>query len=211
VKYCASSPWRKCSNTAYYVHGSAELTTCRAATVRKRVLPQAASLLGGLAMLLGGCGYHVSGKGDLLPKTVHTIAIPAFNNATTRYKLTDALPEALTREFIARTHYRIVPEAGAADAVLQGTVITFLAFPTTFDQTTGRASGLQAIVRMSVTLTDRSTGKVLFTRPTFEFKQQYEINTTAYDRAYFDESETALARLSKDVARDLVTAILENF
>ena len=38
-------------------------------------------------MSMLGCGYHVSGHADLLPKNVHTIAVPAFGNATTRYKL----------------------------------------------------------------------------------------------------------------------------
>ena len=47
---------------------------------------------------------------DLIPKTIHTIAIPAFTNVTTRYKLTDQLPEAIAREFISRTRYRIVTD-----------------------------------------------------------------------------------------------------
>ena len=46
---------------------------------------------------LTSCGYHVAGKADLVPKTVNTIAIPAFGNITTRYKLTDHLPEAISR------------------------------------------------------------------------------------------------------------------
>ena len=50
------------------------------------------------------------GTRDLVPKTVHTIAIPAFTNETTRYKLTDQLPEAIAREFISRTRYRIVTD-----------------------------------------------------------------------------------------------------
>src|SRR5438552_767428 len=53
--------------------------------------------------LISSCGYHVAGKADLVPKNVKTIAIPAFTNVTTRYKLTDRLPEAITREFISRT------------------------------------------------------------------------------------------------------------
>ena len=57
---------------------------------------------------------------DLIPKTVHTIAIPAFTNPTTRYKLTDQLPEAIAREFISRTRYRIVSDPNPADAVLKG-------------------------------------------------------------------------------------------
>lgn len=161
------------------------------------------------ALLLTGCGYHVAGKADLLPKTIHTIAIPAFDNITTRYKLTDRLPEAIAHEFIARTRYRIVPDATLADAVLRGSVTNYIAYPTVFDQTTGRASGLQTNVTMQVSLTERTTGKVLFSRPGFEMKQRYEISIDA--RAYFEESEVALDRLSRDVARDLVSAILENF
>ena len=55
------------------------------------------------AMLCTACGYHVSGKGDSLPPNIKTIAVPAFLNGTTRYKLTDRLPEAVAREFITRT------------------------------------------------------------------------------------------------------------
>src|ERR1035441_9858054 len=40
-----------------------------------------------LLALTAGCGYHVSGHGDMLPKTIHTIAIPSFGNLTSRYKL----------------------------------------------------------------------------------------------------------------------------
>jgi len=63
---------------------------------------------------------------------------------------------------------------------------------------------------MRVDLVERATGKVLFTRPSFDFRQRYEISTTS-TTAYFDESDAALERLSRDVARDVVTAILEGF
>ena len=56
---------------------------------------------------------------------------------------------------------------------------------------------------------ERATGKVIFTRPSFDAHQRYEISVDP--RQYFDESETALDRLSRDVARDVVCAILENF
>lgn len=161
------------------------------------------------AFAVAGCGYHVSGQGDLLPKTIHTICVPAFENLSARYRLTDRLPEAITREFIARTHYQIVSDRNQADAVLRGAVLNFLTFPTVFDQATGRATGLQVNVTMSIQLVERTTGKVLFTRPSFEMKQQYEISIDPH--SYFDESETALNRLSRDVARDVVSAILENF
>ncbi|HYL77794.1 MAG TPA: LptE family protein [Bryobacteraceae bacterium] len=160
--------------------------------------------------LSASCGYHVAGKADLVPKTVHTIAIPAFGNITTRYKLTDHLPQAISHEFIARTRYQVINDQNAADAILRGAVISYFAYPTTIDQVTGRAAGLQVIVTMQVSLVERATGKVLFTRPSFDFRQRYEISTTS-TTAYFDESDAGLERLSRDVARDVVTAILEGF
>ncbi len=158
---------------------------------------------------LSSCGYHVAGKADLVPKSIHTIAIPAFANITTRYKLTDHLPGAITREFIARTRYQIINDPTQADAVLRGSIVNYVAYPTTIDQQTGRASGLQVNVTMQVTLTERATGKVIFSRPNFDVHQRYELSITA--GAYFEESDAALDRLSRDVARDLVSSILENF
>lgn len=163
-----------------------------------------------LTLALLACGYHVAGQADLVPKTVHTIAIPAFTNVTTRYKLTDHLPQAIGHEFIARTHYQIVNDPEQADAVLRGSVINYVAYPILFDQATGRASGLQVNVTMQVSLVERATGKVIFSRPSFEMHQRYEISVTS-SKAYFEESGEALDRLSRDVARDLVSSILENF
>jgi len=159
---------------------------------------------------LSGCGYHVAGTANLIPKTINTIAVPPFDNATTRYKLTDLLPQDIGREFISRTKYQIISDPTQADAVLHGTVINYLAFPTLIDQATGRTSALQVIVRLGITFTERSTGKVIFSRPYFETHERYEASVTN-NYQYFDESGAAVQRLSKDVARDVVTSILENF
>src|SRR4051794_12860255 len=116
------------------------------------------------ALLLNSCGYHVSNHMDSLPKKIHTIAIPAFTNLTTRYKLTDRLPANITREFISRTRYQVVADPSQADAILRGAVTNYVSYPTVFDQTTGRASGVQMSVFLQLNLVDRQTGAVLFTR-----------------------------------------------
>ena len=162
-----------------------------------------------LSITLASCGYHVSGKADLLPKRIRTIAIPAFGNATTKIKLSERLASALTREFISRTRYRIVADPNQAEAILTGAVINFYSYPTIFDPASGRASSVQAAVILQVTLTDRSNNAVLFTRPNFEVRERYEISIDP--RAYFEESDAAMDRLSRDVARSVVSAVLENF
>jgi hypothetical protein len=163
-----------------------------------------------LALILAavtGCGYHVSGHGDLMPKTVKTIAVQPFGNLTTRYKLARTLPSDIGREFISRTRYKIVSDPNQADAVLTGTLSNYGAYPTI--SAGGRSTTVEAVAVLQVTLTNRATGAVIFTRAAAEFRERYEISGDP--KAYFDESGTAMERLSRDVARSVVSAILEAF
>ena len=159
--------------------------------------------------LLASCGYRVAGRGDLLPTTLKTISVPAFGNVSTRYKLTDRLPEAIAREFITRTRYRVVSKEDAADAVLRGDVVSYASFPTVFDTVTSRAATVELRVILQVSLVERASGKVLFSRPSLEIRERYQISTDP--ARYYEESEDALNRASRQVARQVVTAILENF
>ena len=65
------------------------------------------------------------------------------------------------------------------------------------------------IVVLDVRLIETKTGKVLFRRNGMQVQNRYEISV---DQAkYFDESDTALDRLCADVAKTVVSAILEDF
>ncbi len=161
------------------------------------------------ALILPGCGYHVGGRAEVMPKTVRTIAIPAFVNVTARYKLARLLPADLTHEFLSRTRYQIVANPDEADAVLSGTLANFAAWPILSDPKTGRATAAEVAVNLNLTLTERKTGRALLTRNNVDFRERYEISLDP--AAYFDESGTAVERVSRDVARSVVSAILEAF
>ena len=161
------------------------------------------------ALALCGCGYHVGGKAELLPASIRTIAIPAFGNVTARYKLSEMLPSAIAREFISRTRYRIVANPDESDAILVGFVSNVLASPTILDPKTSRAAGVQVMVYLNIKLVERSSGKVLYQRQGLEVRQRYEVATS--QEQYFDESTAALARLSEETARQVVSSILEAF
>ncbi len=162
-----------------------------------------------LALLLSSCGYRFAATDTALPKTVHTIAIPAFANLSTRYKLTDQLPELIAREFLTRTRYKVVPDPNTADAVLRGAIINYAFYPTIFDPANGRAAYAELHVTLTVSLTERATGKVLFNRPNFDVRETYQISPQATQ--YFEESDPALKRAGEQVARSVVSAVLENF
>lgn len=155
------------------------------------------------------CGYHVGGKADLMPKSIQTIAIPAFSTFTLRYKLVDTLPQQIAREFTARTRFRIVENPSEADAVLTGSINSAQVFPVIFDPTSGKATTIQATVNLTINLREQSTGKTLYSRANYSFKQNYDVAIDPHQ--FFDESGPAFDRMSRDIAHDVVSSIVENF
>jgi hypothetical protein len=169
-----------------------------------------AALMAGFLLASAGCGYHVGGRAELMPKNAKTIAVPAFKNITTRYELARQLPAEITRELLARTRYQVISDPSQADLVLWGTLANFTAYPTVSDpQSGGRATAAQVVVTVNLMLLERATGKKLLERNGAEFRERYEISLDP--KAYFDESGAANARVSRDVARTIVSNILEDF
>ncbi len=163
----------------------------------------------GLAVLAGGCGYHVAGRGSRLPANLKTLAVPALGNRTTRYRIEQRLTEALVRELLARTSYRIVPDPSAADAVLRGEITGLDSTAVVFDAATGRATTILVTVRVAVRLEDRDTKNLLYRNDNFVFREPYEVSTDV--PSFFEEQDPALDRLARDFAARLVAALLENF
>ena len=162
-----------------------------------------------VAASLASCGYHAGGKADLVPKSVQTISIPAFTTLSTRYKLVDVLPQQIGREFIARTRFRIVNDPSEADAVLNGSINTVQAGVSVVDPTTSKATAVTVTVFMTITLRERTTGRVLYSRANFAAREVYNVAVDPHQ--FFDESGPAFDRLSRDVAHDVVSAIVEAF
>jgi hypothetical protein len=175
----------------------------------------AASVALSFSLLSLACGYHTGGKADTMPQSIKTIAVVPFKNLTTRYALPDTLQQAITREFIARTRFQVINDQDQADAVLNGAINQALTAPIVFDPASGKATEVQVLVVMQLELKDRKTGKVLFSRPTFTTQNVYEVanssNIVLAEHEYFDESSASLNRLSRDVARNVVSGILEDF
>jgi hypothetical protein len=162
-----------------------------------------------LAVMLNGCGYRIAGKADTLPDEIRTIAVPAFQNGTTEFKIEQYMTQAVKRELLARTRYQVVNSEDNADATLHGSVVGFLAFPQNFDPKTSRATTVTTITRLQVNLVDRRTGATLYQNPNLEYRDRYEVS--ADPGAYFEERQAALQRSSEAMARTVVAAVLEGF
>jgi Lipopolysaccharide-assembly len=165
-----------------------------------------------------GCGYHVAGKSDSLPKSIHVIAVPALENKTTSYRIEQRLTAATVHEFLVRTPYRVVSDPANGDAVLRGKVLSLEAVPLLFDTKTGRATAMLVTVKCEITFEERESGKILYHSDNFLFRNQYEISVNINNptdptslRNFFEEQDPALERLAQDFAARLVAAVIENY
>lgn len=160
-------------------------------------------------IFVSSCGYRVAGRGSSLPAEIKTVAVPAFVNQTTRYRIEQRLTEAVVRELLNRTKYRVVPEPANADAALFGEVTHIESNAVLFDAATGRATTMVVTVKMRARLEDTATKKILWRNDEFVFREQFEISTDV--ASFFEEQDPALGRLARDFAATLVSALLENF
>jgi outer membrane lipopolysaccharide assembly protein LptE/RlpB len=171
--------------------------------------PSRLSALLALVLLAAGCGYHVAGRASNLPPDWKTIAVPAFKNDTTQYRIEQRFTAAVTREFLSRTKYRVVQDAQSADAVLQGEVLSIETSPVLFNATTGEVTTMLVTVHAKVQLTDNKTQKAVYQNDDMLFRDEYQISPDV--KSFFQEEDPALERMSHDFASRLVANVVEGF
>ena len=160
------------------------------------------------AACLAGCGYHVAGRATALPPGIKTVAVPAFENRTSTYRIEERLTGAVVHELLARTSFRVVSRPEDADAVLRGEVASIEGSVQIFDPATGRATAILVTVIAKVSLADR-TGKVLYRNDNLLFREPYEISTDV--PSFFQEEGPALDRMAQDFAARVVADLTEGF
>ncbi len=162
------------------------------------------------AAWLTGCGYHAAGSAAHIPSSVHTVAVPFFDNKTQVYHTEVALTQAVVRELDTRTKLAVLSgeHAADADATLEGAILTETIVPYTYNAKTGQSSSYMITIVANVDLRDRD-GRVLYQHQGYTFRQQYE--ATSDLASFIQEDAPATERLSRDFAQTLVSDMLESF
>jgi hypothetical protein len=161
-----------------------------------------------------GCGYALAGRGSFLPTDIRVVGIPQLVNRTTYFDVEQILTEKIRNEFIGRGKYRVVPEAGDADALLNAEIVSITLSP--IGLTTGQlASRYQFVLTMKVDFVDARINKSLWANDALSFTGEYDLTSNAGNAidasSFVDQQRSAFDRMATDVARTVVTAIVEAF
>ena len=180
----------------------------------RRAGPLACLVLLALTLPASGCGYALAGRGSFLPDYIRTVGIPPLENRSTFFQVEQVLTEKIRTEFIGRGKYTVVPEAAASDATLTGEITSISVVPVGFTEQQ-LASRYLFTLSMKVQFTDARTSEVLWSNDALTFREEYELQTrgiTAIEGSGFlDQERSSFDRIAGDVARTVVTAIVEAF
>ena len=131
-------------------------------------MKRAASLA---VLVLAACGYHLAGTGTTVPAGARTIRIELFTNHTRETGLEVRLHRAVEDEFRRQGTLQVVIE-GDADLVLSGTIRRFTSVPVAFSAT-DEAVQYQGIMQVSLRLTERESGHLLFENKLLQESQDF--------------------------------------
>lgn len=182
----------------------------------KRILPVSWCLCGLLLAAIGstGCGYALAGRGSFLPTDIRVVGIPPLVNRTTFFDVEQILTEKVRNEFIGRGKYRVVPETAGADAILNAEITSITLAPVGFTNQQ-LASRYQFTLTMKVDFVDARTNRSLWQNDALTFREEYDLTATGADAlsgaTFVDQQRSSFERIATDVARTVVTAIVEAF
>lgn len=164
-----------------------------------------------MTLSVQGCGYALAGRGSFLPEYIRTVSIPEFEDRSEALGVAEVLTRQVRVEFINRGKYDLVTEPAGADAVLQGEVLAVTSDPVAFDDQQLGSRYLFTIT-MRVSFVENRTGEPLWSNDALTFREEYERAAGGADSAaLLDQESGSLERIATDVARSVVTSILEAF
>lgn len=164
-----------------------------------------------LAITATHCGYRLSGYGKQIPDHIRSISIPDFENKTTRIQAEDFVTFAVREEFILRSSLRLVGDPDMADAVLEGTIVSFDVTPASVDAR-GSADLYKLKIVISVRFIDMVNDKLIFEGKNISFSDSYEMyDTEVEEMDFFSQESRHLEKVAERFAESVVISILENF
>ena len=165
-----------------------------------------------LTMLIWVCGFTECYKPvtkNQLPTRIRTVAVPAFQNNSLRYKVESRFTEAVIVELIHRGRgLRVQSERQGADAVIDGVIKSF-GFGGVLLDNQGRARIFQVTIVAAVTVRDQVENRVLYDNQNYVFRGEFEFASDP--RSFFNEEDPAVQRIARSFAESVVSTLINGF
>jgi outer membrane lipopolysaccharide assembly protein LptE/RlpB len=168
-----------------------------------------------VVLLVSSCGYHISGRGGIVPEGVRTLSVPVFFNATNEPYVDVEVTQAVVEEFLTDGRLEVM-SLEEAELALRGKVVKY--------EVTALSLYLQTYVQqyrvrlvVDASLEDLRSKKVLWQEKGIEssFISDYTVffdaTGSADIRGTRVAKDAAIKKASQDIAWTLRSRVLEGF
>ncbi len=151
---------------------------------------------------VGGCGYHVAGKGGGMPGGISELALPVFTNETRKPGIEALVTSAFADEFL--TTVKVVDSAGAK---MIGVIKSYRLNAVSYSRDDVNQE-YRLTVGLAIKIVEGST--VIWSDMAVTDYEDFVVDTANVTAT--EEAEIkALKKLARDTARTLKERMLENF
>lgn len=146
--------------------------TSRANPIERNV-QKSWGIIGVLAIVAGGCGYHLAASGSGLPAQARTICVEKFTNRSRFNGLNDEFMRYLKDEIADHKRLELVDSPAAADLVLDGELVAISDTMPISANAVGEPTQYSETITASASLSDTHTHKVLWSSRGISGSQSY--------------------------------------
>ena len=155
----------------------------------------------------GGCGYQLQGRGTPSDPGIQSVAIPILGNRTAETGIESEVTRALVEKFTSSRRIAVRSQ-GAADAVLLGTVKSFVTASVAVTTGTQITTGYRATLTVDVMFLRKGDGKVLWREEFAEWRNYPVVSDLAVTE---NNKRDAIRRISELLAERIQEIILGSF
>lgn len=168
--------------------------------------------------LILGCGYHFKPVGSALNVELESIAIPPFSSNSSHPRVEQDFTKIVRREFLRYSRIRIEDQA-TARIILRGHLQSITTEPLTYTITQQTIHGFVSTdevtrsrvirVRLTVTVTDRATGEIIWQDASLTGKAIFQVSSDPLVTQY--NQRLALNSIAQGVATRIFSRTMERF
>ncbi len=159
-------------------------------------------------ILLFGCGYTFSSRGESIDKHIQKVYVKSFDNNTAQAEIENYFRTAFINQFIQNSRFKIVNSEEAADAIVKGKIVNFNTSPLSY-LNNSLAAEERATIILEVTFEDNASGKIIWSSKnmtdTIDYTLSDDINLLPSTR------KQALMKLANDMAEKAFNLMMSGF
>jgi hypothetical protein len=140
-----------------------------------------------LLLSFWGCGYQLQKRGDTLPSDIQSVAIPVFANRTNQTGIESEITRSLIEKFVAAKSLAVT-EKKLADAVITGTIQSFVTSPVAVTSGTQITTEYRATITVQIIFQRQRDGKILWKEEMSEWRNYPVVTDLALTNKYQREA-----------------------